>query len=51
MRYLLVLVALSNGILVFSQTISKQVIGPGGQIFEAGSYKLSYTTGEVAIGL
>ena len=50
MRYLLVLVALSNGILVFSQTISKQVIGPGGQIFEAGSYKLSYTTGEVAIG-
>ncbi|CAI8253262.1 MAG: Uncharacterised protein [Flavobacteriaceae bacterium] len=34
----------------YSQTISKQVIGPGGQTFENGNNKLSYTVGEVAIG-
>ena len=31
-------------------TISKQVIGPGGQTFENGNNKLSYTVGEVAVG-
>ena len=31
-------------------TISKQVIGPGGQTFENGNYKLSYSVGEVAVG-
>jgi hypothetical protein len=50
MRSILLFVLLTNGILAFSQTISKQVIGLGGQTFETGSYKLSYTTGEVAIG-
>jgi hypothetical protein len=50
MRSILLFVLLTNGILAFSQTISKQVIGPGGQTFETGTYKLSYTTGEVAIG-
>jgi hypothetical protein len=50
MRYFM-LVFLLFGFFSFSQpTISKQVIGPGGQTFETGSYKLSYTAGEVAIG-
>ena len=49
MRYLKV-VFLFVGCLGFSQSISKQVIGPGGQTFENGTYKLSYTTGEVAVG-
>ena len=31
-------------------TISKQVIGPGGQTFENENNKLSYTVGEVAVG-
>ena len=31
-------------------TISKQVIGPGGQTFENGNNKLSYTAGEVVVG-
>ena len=34
----------------YSQSISKQVIGPGGQTFENGNNKLSYTVGEVAVG-
>ena len=34
----------------FSQSISKQVIGPGGQTYENGNNKLSYTLGEVAVG-
>jgi hypothetical protein len=33
-----------------SQTISKQVIGTGGQTFENGNNKLSYTAGEVVVG-
>jgi len=49
MRYLKV-VFLFVGCLGFSQRISKQVIGPGGQTFENGTYKLSSTTGEVAVG-
>ena len=49
MRYFtlaILLVSLSG----FSQTISKQVIGPGGQTFENGNNKLSYTVGEVVVG-
>ena len=34
----------------YSQSISKQVIGPGGQTFENENNKLSYTVGEVAVG-
>lgn len=34
----------------YSQTIFKQVIGPGGQTFENGNNKLSYSVGEVAVG-
>lgn len=49
MRYSLA-VFLFVGCLGFSQTISKQVIGPGGQTFENGTYRLSYTTGEVTVG-
>ena len=49
MHYIKV-VFLFVGCLSFSQSISKQVIGPGGQTFENGTYKLSYTTGEVAVG-
>ena len=49
MRYIFLaflLLSLSS----YSQTISKQVIGPGGQTFENGNNKLSYTVGEVAVG-
>jgi len=34
----------------YSQTISKQVIGPCGQTFENATNKLSYTAGEVLVG-
>ena len=34
----------------FSQSISKQVIGPGAQTFENSTNKLSYSVGEVAVG-
>ena len=37
-------------IVCFGQSISKQVIGPGGHTFENGNNKLSYTVGEVAVG-
>ena len=37
-------------VFVNGQSISKQVIGPGGQTFENGNNKLSYTVGEVAVG-
>ena len=50
MRSILLFFLLTNGILGFSQSISKQVIGPGGQTFENGNYKLSYSTGELAVG-
>ena len=49
MRYFtlaILLVSLSG----FSQTISKQVIGPAGATFENGNNKLSYTAGEVVVG-
>ena len=34
----------------FSQAISKQVIGPGGGVFENDTHKFSYTAGEVVVG-
>jgi hypothetical protein len=49
MRYLtlaILLVSLSG----FSQTISKQVIGPAGATYENDTNKLSYTAGEVLVG-
>ena len=50
MRYF-ILAFLLLGFYSFAQpTISKQVIGPGGQTFENGNNKLSYTVGEVAVG-
>ena len=50
MRYIVLLIALTNGILGFSQSISKQVIGPDGQTFKNGKNNLSYSVGEVAVG-
>ena len=49
MRYftLAILLASLSG---FSQTISKQVIGPAGATYENGNNKLSYTAGEVLVG-
>ena len=49
MRYLL-FIFLFVGFFGFGQTISKQVIGPGGATYENGNNKLSYTTGEVVVG-
>ena len=49
MRYF-ILVFLLFSISSYSQTISKQVIGPAGQTFENGNNKLSYTAGEVVVG-
>ena len=50
MRYF-ILAFLLLGFSSYAQpTISKQVIGPGGQTFENGNNKLSYTVGEVAVG-
>ena len=50
MRYF-ILAFLLLGLSSYAQsTISKQVIGPGGQTFENGNYKLSYSVGEVAVG-
>ena len=50
MRYF-ILVFLLLGVSSYAQpTISKQVIGPGGQTFENGNNKLSYSVGEVAVG-
>ena len=49
MRYItlaIFLVSLSG----FSQTISKQVIGPAGVTYENDTNKLSYTAGEVLVG-
>jgi len=49
MRYftLAILLASLSG---FSQTISKQVIGPAGATYENDTNKLSYTAGEVLVG-
>ena len=44
--YLLMLVSMT----AWSQTISKQVIGPSGATIDNGAHKLSYTTGEVVVG-
>ena len=49
MRYFtlaILLISLSG----FSQTISKQVIGPAGATYENDTNKLSYTAGEVLVG-
>ena len=46
-----ILAFLLLGVSSYAQdTISKQVIGPGGQTFENGNTKLSYSVGEVAVG-
>jgi hypothetical protein len=49
MRYLTIafFLAIFSG---HSQTVSKQVIGPGGQTFENGNNKLSYSVGEAVVG-
>ena len=49
MKYLTLLCALLS-MTVSSQSISKQVIGPGGGTDDNGTNKLSYTTGEVIVG-
>ena len=49
MRYF-ILILLASSLSGFCQSISKQVIGPGGQTFENGNNKLSYSVGEVAVG-
>ena len=50
MRYF-ILAFLLLGFSSYAQpTISKQVIGSSGTTFENGTNKLSYTTGEVAVG-
>ena len=50
MRYFLLSFLLLGFSSYAQPTISKQVIGPGGQTFENGNNKLSYTVGEVAVG-
>jgi hypothetical protein len=49
MRYIILAIFFAS-LSGFSQTISKQVIGPGGGVFDTGTNKLSYTTGEVVVG-
>lgn len=49
MRYVILIFMLLS-LSSYSKSISKQVIGPGGQTFENGNYKLSYSVGEVAVG-
>lgn len=48
MRYIILF--LLSSFYCSSQSISKQVIGPGGQTFENGNNKLSYSLGEIAVG-
>ena len=49
MRYFFLAFLLLN-LSSYSQTISKQVISPGGETFENGNNSLSHTVGEVAVG-
>ena len=49
MKYITLLCVLLS-MTVSSQSISKQVIGPGGGTDDNGTNKLSYTTGEVIVG-
>lgn len=49
MRYIILAILLLS-LKGFSQTISKQVISPSGATFENGNNKLSYTSGELAVG-
>lgn len=50
MRYFIISFLLLGLSSYAQDTISKQVIGPGGQTFENGNNNLSYSVGEVAIG-
>ena len=50
MRYFLLSFLLLGFSSYAQPTISKQFIGPGGQTFENGNNKLSYTVGEVTVG-
>jgi len=50
MRYFIISFLLLGFSSYAQDTISKQVIGPGGQTFENENNKLSYTVGEVAVG-
>ena len=50
MKKLILLSALLIFACSYGQSISKQVIGPGGQTFENGNNKLSYSVGEVVVG-
>jgi hypothetical protein len=49
MRYIILTIFLAS-LSGFSQTISKQVIGPAGATYENDTNKLSYTAGEVLVG-
>ena len=49
MRYIILAILLAS-LSGFSQTISKQVIGPAGATYENDTNKLSYTAGEVLVG-
>jgi hypothetical protein len=49
MRYVILIFMLLS-LSSYSQSISKQVIGPAGATFENGNNKLSYTAGEVVVG-
>ena len=49
MRYITLAILLAS-LSGFSQTISKQVIGPAGATYENDTNKLSYTAGEVLVG-
>ena len=49
MRYVILIFMLLS-LSSYSQSISKQVIGPGGQTYENENNKLSYSVGEVAVG-
>lgn len=49
MRYLVFILLLKSALL-FSQSLSKQVISTAGSVFENENFNLSYSTGEFAVG-
>ena len=51
MKYLLSIIALVSSALVFSQSITKQVIGANGKALSNGNLKVSYTVGEPVVGI
>jgi hypothetical protein len=51
MKYLVITLALLSSPLVFSQSISKQVIGAAGKTQTNSNLKVSYTVGEPVVGL